>query len=58
MRHYRYWHRTGKVGEPPDIDGFVNPLVCDCPAPDADPAKDWGQCARCKRKPLVLMVAS
>lgn len=32
-----------------------NPLVCECPDTDADPARNFGQCSTCKRKPLALM---
>lgn len=33
---------------------FVNPFVCVCPEPQADPAIDYGQCRICWRKPLSL----
>ncbi len=41
----------------PEADGWVNPLVCVCETPDADPRRDFGMCrnAGCKRKPLELM---
>lgn len=31
------------------------PLVCECPEPDADPRRNFGECSRCRRKPLALM---
>jgi hypothetical protein len=31
-----------------------NPMVCVCPSTDADLRFDYGQCARCGRKPLSL----
>lgn len=31
------------------------PLFCECPDTDADPARNFGQCSTCKRKPLALM---
>lgn len=40
-----------------EADGWVNPLVCVCETPDADPARDFGECSICRRKPLALMAA-
>lgn len=34
---------------------FVNPLVCVCAEPKADPRVNFGECATCRRKPLALM---
>lgn len=34
---------------------WVNPLVCVCEEPDADPAVDFGECAICRRIPVALM---
>jgi hypothetical protein len=31
------------------------PMVCECPEPQADPRRNFGQCPACKRKPLALM---
>lgn len=42
---------------PPAAEKWINPLVCVCPEPDADPRRDFGMCATCKRKPLALMAA-
>ena len=40
------------------VDRFVNPLVCVCPDTKADPARNWGECPDCRRKPLALMGVS
>lgn len=40
------------------VDRFVNPLVCVCPTPQADPRINFGECAICRRKPLALMTVS
>jgi len=42
----------------PECDGWINPLVCGCDEPDADPRIAWGMCQTCKRKPLALFKAS
>ena len=34
------------------------PMICICPVPDADPARNFGECFRCRRKPLALMAVS
>ena len=54
--HYGRWWRTGTTTQP--LRGWVNPLVCVCPEPDADPRRDYGMCQTCKRKPLALMAAT
>lgn len=41
-----------------EADGWVNPLVCVCTEPAADPARNFGECAICKRKPLALMAVA
>lgn len=40
---------------PAEVDRFKNPLVCDCAEPDADPRRNFGECSKCRRKPLALM---
>lgn len=59
-RHPGQWPVAGPTAADlaEGLDSFVNPMVCDCTQPLADPAKNWGQCARCKRKPLALMAVS
>ena len=37
---------------------WLNPLVCVCPSPSADPRVDYGMCQVCKRKPLTLFAAN
>lgn len=59
-RHYRHAERTGAITEYPRSDepAWVNPLVCVCEVPDADPARNFGECAICRRKPLDLMAVA
>ena len=52
--HYSRWRLTGRTEA---LAQWVNPLVCVCPEPDADPSRDFGMCQVCKRKPLALMKA-
>jgi hypothetical protein len=54
-RDQRCNHHFG-VQERHPVD-WANPLVCDCETPVADPARDFGMCQLCKRKPLALMAA-
>lgn len=37
---------------------WVNPLVCVCAEPDANPARNFGECSACRRKPLALMAVA
>jgi hypothetical protein len=39
-----------------DVSGntIYGPMVCVCPQPQADPTVNFGECARCRRKPLSL----
>lgn len=62
-RHHYYeaWQRGEHKLYPlvrAERDGWVNPLVCVCETPDADPRRDFGMCQVCKRKPLALMKAA
>lgn len=41
--------------EPGTPRDWVNPLVCVCSEPDADPRVNFGECSICRRKPLSLM---
>lgn len=50
--HYKRWVRTGDPLEL--VSTWVNPLVCVCPEPLADPAIQFGRCRRCFRKPVSL----
>jgi hypothetical protein len=43
---------------PERIDQFVNPMVCVCAEPKADPKVNHGMCSACKRKPLALIGAA
>lgn len=44
--------------EPTDPAEHYGPLVCECHDSDADPARDFGMCSTCKRKPLALMAVA
>lgn len=37
------------------IDQFVNPFICVCTEPQADPAVDFGMCQVCKRPVVAFM---
>lgn len=43
--------------EPTDRTEPYGLLVCVCPEPDADLARNFGECSSCRRKPLALMGA-
>lgn len=66
----RGWSRCGKLAnsEPcvvEDYDAVTcglclrfeprSPLVCVCPDTKANPARNWGECPDCRRKPRALM---
>ena len=55
-RHYNAAYARGEHTAFPalkaEYDGWVNPLVCVCEAPDCD---RLGMCHRCYRKPLELL---
>lgn len=46
------WHNSDPCPNDPD-DAWVNPLVCVCPVPDADPSLRFGECSICRRKPVA-----
>lgn len=56
-KHYKRAWRSETLAAFPSLPRvvWINPLVCDCSEPDADPARDFGMCQVCKRKPLALM---
>lgn len=54
--HYARWLNTGDANSPGR--DWVNPLVCVCVEPDADPRRDFGMCQSCKRKPLAFMAVA
>lgn len=55
--HYQRWQHHGHtdLSRPEERRRWINPLVCDCETPDADPKVNAGMCSTCKRKPLELM---
>lgn len=53
--HYGCWARTGSTERIVPPHDWVNPLVCVCSEPDADPRRNFGECTKCRRKPLALM---
>lgn len=57
-QHYARWVNTGSTDPMRPPAEWVNPLVCVCETPDADPRRDFGMCQVCKRKPIALMAVA
>lgn len=55
ITHYGRWSHTGSTDPIRPPAEWINPLVCVCPEPAADPRRDFGMCQKCKRKPAALL---